>query len=122
MTPEERFERIERQMEFIVNQRAQFSAGLEKAREELRAEIREKHALHEKQINALNAAVVALLATTHKLAEAQRKTEEGMQRLEATSTETQERLHILIDMFEGYLSDRRNGPSAPNEGAPSGET
>ena len=122
MTPEERFERIERQMEFIADQQAQFSTGLEKAREEWRRELREREALlqqqidqHEKQIAALNGAVVALVATTHKLTEAQAKTEVGLKELTATSKETQERLNILIRMFERHLGEQHNGKFAPNE-------
>ena len=130
MTPEERFERIERQIEFIVNQQAQFSVDLEKSREELRereAVLQKQIDGHEKQINALNSAAVALITTTHQLAEAQAETQaelkelaattkEAVQKLEEKSAETQERLHILIDTFERYLSERRNG-NAGNGGA-----
>jgi chromosome segregation ATPase len=130
MTPEERFERIERQIEFIVNQQAQFHADLQRSREEWQAELREARALmqeqidrHEKQINTLNTAAVALFTTTQELAQAQKVTEvkmaemaAGMRELELKSQETQERLDILINMFERYLNERRNG-DAGNGGA-----
>lgn len=125
MTPEERFERIEQKIEFIVNQQAQFAADLQQARGDLRAEMQERQALmqqqidqHEKQINALNTAVVALIGTTHGLTEAQKKTEAELKELAVVARESQERLNIFINVVERYLSERRNGQAMPDNDKP----
>jgi len=121
MTPEERFERIEQKMEFIVNQQAQFAADLLRAQEERRereALMQQQIDRHEKQINALNTAVVALVGTTHGLAEAHKRTEAELKELAVVMKESQERLNIFINMVERYLSERRDGQAMPDNDKP----
>jgi chromosome segregation ATPase len=114
MTPEERFERIEQKIEFIVNQQAQFAIDLQALREELQ----QSHAVLQNQINRLNEAVLGLVGMVGRLAEAQAKTEarmvevaEGMRKLEEKGAETEERLNIFINVVERYLSERQKGES-----------
>ena len=113
MTPEERFERIEQKIEFIVNQQAQFLIDLQRLQETQTVMQKQIGALQE-QIGQLNQAVVALVGMVGKLAEAQAKTEaklaeviEGMRRLEEKGAETEERLNVFISFVERYLSERR---------------
>jgi chromosome segregation ATPase len=119
MTPEERFERIEQQIEFIVNQQAQFSADLQQEREERK----EREALLQKQIDQsreqiheINAAIVGLAGMMGELSKAQKITNaklaevaEGLKRLEAKGTETEERLNAFIVIVERYITRRENG-------------
>jgi len=119
MTPEERFERIEREIEFIVKQQGQFSADLQQERQERR----EREALIQKQIDQTNAAVVAAVGMIGRLSEAQAETEaklkevaEGMRKLEEKGAETEERLNLFINFVERYLSQRDNGKGEkPND-------
>jgi chromosome segregation ATPase len=106
MNSEERFERIEQKIEFIVNQQAQFVTDLQ-ALQGVQAAV-------QLQINKLNEAMLTLAmaqvrteAKLAALAEAQARTEEGMRRLEEKGTETEERLNAFINFVERYLSDRQ---------------
>jgi predicted nucleic acid-binding Zn-ribbon protein len=125
MTPEERFERIEQKIEFIVNQQAQFAADLQ----EERRERREREALMQQQIdtiqghvNTLALAMVDLSVKMERLTEAQARSDEkiarlaeGMQKLEEKSAETEERLNVFITFVERYLSQRDNGRQSAQE-------
>jgi len=107
MTPEERFERIEQKIEFIVNQQAQFSVDLQS--------LRETQTVMQEQIGKLNEATVAIMGMIGRLAEAQAKTEAqmaelaaGMRKLEEKGAETEERLNAFISFVERYISQRHD--------------
>jgi chromosome segregation ATPase len=121
MTPEERFERIEQKIEFIVNQQAQFAIDLQALREELQQShtvLQKQIDQQQQQIGKLNEAVVGLVGMVGRLAEAQAKTEarmvevaEGMRKLEEKGAETEERLNVFIHVVERYFSERQKGES-----------
>src|SRR5437870_1127073 len=104
MTAEERFERIEQKIEFIVNQQAQFSADLQQEREERRereALLQQQLDRHQEQINKLNEAMVGMIGMMGRLSEAQAETarelkeiarelREGIRKLEEKGAETEE--------------------------------
>jgi hypothetical protein len=119
MTPEERFERIEQKIEFIVNQQAQFMIDLQT----MQQQIDQNHRQTQEQINKLNEATLTLAVAQMKseaklaaLAEAQTKREEGMRRLEEKGAETEERLNAFINFVERYLSERQKSESKGESG------
>ncbi len=97
MTDEER----QRQMDFIVNQQAQFAANMQLSEEKwARTEegIRSLLAIaeiHEREISDLKDSIRETSVITRAATEAGRATDE--------------RLNALIIMVEKYLSERRNG-------------
>jgi predicted amino acid dehydrogenase len=125
MRSEEWFERVERQMEFIVNQQAQFSIDMD--------HLRETQVAMQGQIGKLNEATVAIVGMMGKLAEAQTQlteaqttmdarlteaqaqTEAALKELTTKTRETDERLNILITMFERHLSEQHHIKSASDE-------
>jgi ribosomal protein S7 len=111
MTPEERFERIEQKIEFIVNQQAQFQAQFSvdlQALRETQAAMQAQIGQHQQQIGQLTDQMTVTLALVGQLAEAQAKTEAALQKLEEKGAETEERLNIFINFVERYLSQRDN--------------
>jgi len=118
MTDEER----QRQMDFIVNQQAAFSAGLDRLGEkvesmaETQRRSEEKWArteegirsllaiaeIHEREISDLKESIRETSVVTRAAAETARAASEA-------GRNTDERLNALIIMVEKYLSDRRNG-------------
>ena len=103
MTPEERFERIERQLEFLATHQAQLSASLETLRDSV--------ARHDVQIVQLADVVVNL---THIVEEQGRRMDEGFARLteaqlrtDQQGRRTDERLNALINVVERYFSNGR---------------
>jgi septal ring factor EnvC (AmiA/AmiB activator) len=101
MTPEERFERIERQLEFLATHQAQLSASLET--------LREIAASHESDIAAHSAQIVRLAdvvtSLAHVVEEQGRRMEEQAQRMEQQGRRTDERLNVLINIVERYFSN-----------------
>ncbi len=98
MTPEERFDRIERQMEFLASHQAQLSSSLESLRE-ISVRHEAEIAAHGDQIMKLHDVVVSL---GHVLEEQARRTDEQFRR-------TDERLNALILTVERHISDPRHG-------------
>ena len=103
MTPEERFEHIERQFEFLAAHQAQLSASLETLRDSV--------ARHDVQIVQLADVVVNL---THIVEEQGRRMDEGFARLteaqlrtDQQGRRTDERLNTLINVVERYFSNGR---------------
>jgi predicted nucleic acid-binding Zn-ribbon protein len=121
MTPEERFERIEQKIEFIVDQQAQFSIDLQ--------QLREAQVMVQGQIDGLKDSTVAIIGIIGKLAEAQARTEanvaelaEAQARMDvkiaelaAKGAETEERLNIFISVVERYISQQQDGSKPAEE-------
>lgn len=110
MTDEQlqRFERIERNMEFIVGQQAQFAADIQK--------INEISAKHAEAIVALTGWHGKLLEAQIRLTEVQAEHDRRMAILEAKMAEladagkrTDERLDAFITFVEKYISGRDGG-------------
>ena len=92
-------EQFERQMEFILQQQAQFAVDIQELKETQRAEAalwREKH-------QSLNEAVTAVVGIVGRLAEAQARTEEQLSELTNRQAETDDRLNALIGVVERYF-------------------
>lgn len=101
-------EEMQRKMEFIVNQQAQFATDIQQLQES-----------HSRLTEALTT-VVGLVgrvveaqerATTQitELAAAQERTDTGMDELRKAQLETDERLNIFINVVERYINERRDG-------------
>ncbi|MBA3322211.1 MAG: hypothetical protein H0T45_12295 [Pyrinomonadaceae bacterium] len=117
-------EEMQRQMEFIVNQQAQFAADIQRATEEREADAK----LWQQKYSGLTDAMTFVVGTLGKLAEAQAQANarlaelaEAQKRTDVVLAETGERFNIFINVVERYISERRNGkadgngPSAPGE-------
>ena len=106
-------EKLERTIEFILNNQAQFTVDIQK--------LQEAHQSAEKRLNQLERAAVGLYNATTDLTknvneltndvkELRKTQEEGMRGLRESQKETDERLNAVILMVERYLS-RENGKS-----------
>ncbi len=111
MTPEERFERIERLLEFLASHQAQLSASVEALREASSrhdaqiAQIMEVSARHDGQILSLTDALTSLVRVFE---EQGRRTDERINRLTEAQQRTDERVKALISMAERYFSNGRH--------------
>ena len=99
MTPEERFERIERQLEFLAAHQAEFHERDQRLQEEDRRlqeegrQLQETVQQHSEQIGQLTTALLKTVQVVDRLAEAQLRTDE--------------RLSAIINVVERYLSNGR---------------
>ena len=105
-------EEMQRQMEFIVIQQAQFTADIQKLKEEREADAK----LWREKYNGLTDAMTTVVGIIGKLAEAQKEAAEARKQADATladlavkQAEKDERLNIFINVVERYISERRNG-------------
>jgi len=110
---------MQRNMEFIVSQQAQFAADIQK--------LQEAHVQAEARITRIEGAVVTVvdlvgqLARTQEttgtqiaeLVNSQKRTDEAMKRTDEALAETNERLNTFINFVERYISDRQNGHQPP---------
>ena len=112
-------EETARQMEFIINQQAQFSVDILKLHDALATEAASRKEETATLFKALGT-VVALIGTQSEALEEMRKQQEEMrkQQLEMRQQhaetvrkldETGERLDVFINVLERYLSEGRNG-------------
>ena len=99
---------MQKTMQFILEQQAQFVVNIQKLEEE-----QTKAAARMTQIEGAVVSVVNLLG---KLAEAQQQTEAKVNELTTrigemaeAQRQTNERLDVLINVVERYFSNRRNG-------------
>lgn len=111
-------EEMQKTMQFILEQQAQFTVGMQ--------ELKEAHAESEKRSTQLEGAMVGVVNMLGKLTEAQVRQAEAQKISDANIAElveaqkqTDERLNALINMVERYFSDRRNGQSTSREGTES---
>jgi predicted nucleic acid-binding Zn-ribbon protein len=104
-------EKLERTIEFILNNQAQFLVDIQK--------LQEAHQSAEKRLNQLERAAVGLYngltdltknvnQLTEEVREFKKTQEDGMRELREAQKETDERLNAVILMVERYLS-RENG-------------
>ena len=105
---------IQKRMEFIIEQQAQFAADIQLLRETQAADsklLKEKH-------NSLTEALTTVVGMIGKLSAAQERTDaqvaelaDRMITLTDAQVSTDERLNMIIGMVERYFSDGRNGKS-----------
>ena len=121
MTPEEneRYERFERQMEFLANHQAQLAADLESLKDENRvhsmqiAEHSKQIAEHSRQISQLGDFILRIGRIVEEQArladERMARTDEQMARSNEQMARTDERLNALINIVERHISKHGNG-------------
>jgi len=110
MTPDERFERIERQLEFLASHQAQLSSALERlsanlaqVTEDLKR-VTEIVGSHTEQIGQL----IDLVMRFGRVVEEQgRSTYDRLDRLVDAQVRTDQRLNLLIGVVERFLSNGR---------------
>ena len=111
---------LDRKMEFIIEQQAQFSADIEVMREVHVADrkllkeetkllkeetklLKEETKVVKEQIHSLNAAVTVVVGMVGRLSEAQVRTDDTMAELARAQARTEERLNIFINVVERHL-------------------
>ncbi len=115
MTPEERFDRIERWLELLASHQARLSASVEALREsssrhdaqiahlmEVSSRHEEITSRHDGQILSLTDALTSLVRVFEDQG---RRTDERIGRLTEAQQHTDERLNSLISTVERYLSN-----------------
>ena len=108
-------EEMQKLMQFILEQQAQFAVNIQKL-EEAQARSEAAHAKSEERIGRLEGAIVGVVDLLGTLTRAQERTDakvneltEKVTQLTEAQKQTDERLNALINMVERYLTDRRNG-------------
>ena len=118
---------LDKRIEFIIEQQAQFSADIEVMREVHAADtklhkeetklVREDAKLMKEQIRSLNDAVTAVVGMVGRLSEAQERTDatvaQRFAELAAAQERTEERLSIFINVVERHLGG--NGVSGSSD-------
>jgi len=102
----DRDEKIQRQMDFIVKKRVQFSVDIEKIQHSIGT-------LESVVTRLANASLNRLEENEEKIAlliDAQLRTEQKIEKLTESQQSTDERLNAVIFMFEKFIS-RENGNS-----------
>ena len=89
-------EEMNKKMEFIVEQQAQFAADIQVARE--------IQAQDAKLLRNLSDAVMMVVGLVGSLTEAQGRTDDRLNMLAQAQTRTEERLNVFIDVVERYIS------------------
>jgi len=131
MNPEERFERIERQLEFMAGIQAQLFASQQRHDEEIAQNSRQISQLAEvvsrlvpsaEKIEVISGQVSRLaevISTLVRIVSDQgnrmeagfRRVDERLERTDEQMRQTDERLRALITVFERHLSNGRHGAS-----------
>ena len=111
MTPEERYDRIDRQLEFLANHQAHLSAdiqGLWEIVSKHSAQI-DKHTAQIEQHTSQIGQIADLVLRIGRIVEEQgRRTDERIERLAEAQGRTDERLNTLISVVERYFSNGRH--------------
>ena len=93
-------EEMNKKMEFIVEQQAQFAADIEKMREVQAADAK----LLKEQDRKLSDALIAVVGIIGNLAQALTRTDESINLLTEAQARTEERLNIFINVVERFIS------------------
>lgn len=97
-------EEMDKKMEFIIEQQAQFAADIQVARE--------IQAQDAKLLRNLSDAVMMVVGLVGTLTEAQGRTDDRINLLAQAQTRTEERLNLFINVVERYIS-RSGGSESP---------
>lgn len=104
------FEEMERTMEFILKQQAQFAADIQILREtqsetaKTQAELAKAQQRGEERTTQIEGIILRLVGVVETVVEAQARTDQRL-------ADTDERLNALINVVERYISERHNGKS-----------
>ena len=108
-------EEMQKLMQFILEQQAQFAVNIQKL-EEAQAKSEAAQAKSEERVGQLEGAIVGVVNLLGSLTKAQERTDakvnelaEKVSELTEAQKQTDERLNALINTFERYISERRNG-------------
>lgn len=93
-------EEMDKKMEFIVEQQAQFAADIAVMRELQAADVK----LLREQDRKLSEAVIAVVGMVGNLTQAQKRTDESIKLLTEAQARSEERLNIFINVVERYIS------------------
>jgi uncharacterized protein YdaT len=117
-------EEMQKKMEFILEQQAQFAVNIELLREAQQqtesrvAEIATAQAQAARMQTHVNEVVAVMAEAQERMAEAQERMAETQKRMAETQertdrkmAETDDRLNALINVVERYISEGRNGKS-----------
>jgi len=112
-------EEMQKTMEFILQQQAQFAINIQRLEETQERTDKEVSQLATRQAEMLQAQAQMYQSQTHmnnvvaEMADAQARTDakmiEAQARTDERLVETDERLNNLISIVERYISERRNG-------------
>ncbi len=101
-------EEMQKTMQFILDQQAQFAINMQKLDEkQLEAEARVTGV--EERMTKIENVMLRLANVQVDGNKRMEGFEENMRRISAVQTETTERLNILVNTVERYISERRNG-------------
>lgn len=110
----DREERIQRQMDFIIGQQAQFSIDIEKLQETIGGTHESIGKIEDVVLRLANATVERFERDEEKitlLIDSQRETDQKIKELTGAQKDTDERLNSVIYMFEKFISRDMNGNS-----------
>jgi len=104
MTPEERFERMERQMEFLAQNQAELTANVGTLKQDLLALAR----IVQQHVVSTEARFQMVADQFQMVAEQSRKVDERFESLAEAQRATDERLNALIVIVERYFSNGKH--------------
>jgi predicted nucleic acid-binding Zn-ribbon protein len=107
-------EEMQRAMDFIIQQQAQFATDIQELRESQK-ELVKIQLRGEERMERMEGVILRLFDVVEKVVDAQGRTDQKLaetdERLSQKLAETDERLNTLITVVERYISERRNGKS-----------
>ena len=109
------YEEMERTMQFILEQQAQFSANQQAAEERVTRLERNVSGLA-MNVSGLTGVVSDLATNMSQMSRAQTQTYEVVAALAEAQRHTEEKLDAFIGVLERYISEGRNGGDKPAAG------
>jgi len=104
MTPEERFERMERQMEFLAQNQAELTANVGTLKQDLLALAR----IVQQHVVSTEARFQTVAERFQMVADQFQRVDESMESLAKAQRSTEERLNALITIVERYFSNGKH--------------
>ena len=104
MTPEERFERMERQMEFLAQNQAELTANVGTLKQDLLALAR----IVQQHVVSTEARFQTVAERFQTVADQFQRVDESMESLAKAQRSTEERLNALITVVEHYFSNGKH--------------
>src|SRR5437773_1637692 len=104
MTPEERFERMERQMEFLAQNQAELTANVGTLKQDLLALAR----IVQQHVVSTEARFQTVAEQFQMVADQFQRVDESMESLAKAQRSTEERLNALITVVEHYFSNGKH--------------